>query len=225
MDRRKTRRTWLLALAWAATFVAALAIDTTSATLVRDHVSSSLAVRRVLRSVWYLGHIGTCAAIGVILCVVHAHRWRAGLVFWASGLTAGALYALVKWCVGRTRPFKGVDAFELQPFVGGIRALFIGMPNSTFPSGHATLVFAMAACLHRFYPRIGWLFYTLASCVAVARVLRGAHYLSDVVAGAGVGLISAWLVLEVARNSGFIPPADAKPKANLIDPSAALRGR
>ena len=80
----------------------------------------------------------------------------------------------------------------------------------------------MAACLHRFYPWWRWLFYAIATLVAIQRVSRGAHYPSDVVAGAGLGLISAWLVLEVAQNRGLIPPSEVKPEANSTDPSAAL---
>ncbi|AEY93806.1 hypothetical protein SHJG_8541 [Streptomyces hygroscopicus subsp. jinggangensis 5008] len=38
-----------------------------------------------------------------------------------------------------------------------------------------------------------------AALVAVERVQSGAHYPSDVAAGAAIGLVSAWLVRQLPR--------------------------
>ena len=221
---RKPHRTWLLPLVWAAVFVLALAIDVPLATWVHDNKWSDRGIRKAHRLLFYLGNFWASGVIGLLLGFFHAWRWRAAIVLWLSGATGGVFYALLKWAVGRTRPFKGNAAFELEPFAGGPWTLFVPRGDVAFPSGHATLAFAMAVCLYRFYPRWRWrwLFYVIATLIAIQRVSRGAHYPSDVVAGAGLGLISAWLVLEVARNHGFIPPAEAKPEANSTEPSAAL---
>jgi membrane-associated phospholipid phosphatase len=197
------RRCTAWIVGWAVLFAVCLALDTRAVVFVRDHLYSN-DLRPVLRAFWWVGHIGTTIGIAVLLSFIHPWRWRAGAYLLVSGLFGAALYAILKWSVGRIRPFKGVDAFELQPFGGGMRGLFIGVPNATFPSGHATLVFLMAACLHRMYPRWGWAFYTIAALVGVSRVIRGAHYPSDVVAGAGVGTFTAWFIWTLARRHGLI---------------------
>lgn len=62
----------------------------------------------------------------------------------------------------------------------------------SFPSGHATTAFALAATVgfiseRWFYPALA-----LATAIAVSRVTGGVHYPSDVLAGAIVGLIGAY---------------------------------
>src|SRR5579863_6534066 len=57
----------------------------------------------------------------------------------------------------------------------------------SFPSGHTTTAFAVAASLGVFYPGLlpGLLF--CAASVALSRILLGMHFLSDVLAGAALG--------------------------------------
>jgi undecaprenyl-diphosphatase len=57
----------------------------------------------------------------------------------------------------------------------------------SFPSGHTTTAFAVAASLGVFYPGVlpGLLF--CAASVALSRILLGMHFLSDVLAGAALG--------------------------------------
>jgi undecaprenyl-diphosphatase len=69
----------------------------------------------------------------------------------------------------------------------------------SFPSGHSTLMFAVAFVLGQRYPKLRWLFYLIAAAVATTRVLLRKHYPSDVFAGAAVGLLAAMLAVALAR--------------------------
>ena len=64
--------------------------------------------------------------------------------------------------------------------------------DSAFPSGHSSSIFATATSLSYAY---GWLAgvpaFTLATAISAARVSENTHWLSDVVAGAGIGMFWA----------------------------------
>ncbi len=61
----------------------------------------------------------------------------------------------------------------------------------SFPSGHTITAFAVAISLAHFYPDLGIGLLFCALSVAASRILLGMHFLSDVVAGAGIGTILA----------------------------------
>jgi undecaprenyl-diphosphatase len=67
----------------------------------------------------------------------------------------------------------------------------------SFPSGHAVTGFALAYVLSRAYPKASPLFYLLAIMIALSRVYLATHFLSDVVAGAAVGLLAGWTVCRL----------------------------
>jgi membrane-associated phospholipid phosphatase len=72
-----------------------------------------------------------------------------------------------------------------------------GEPNS-FPSGHTSVAFALAHFMHKEYgERSVWYSigaYSCAATVGFMRVAKNAHWISDVVAGAGFGILSTELV-------------------------------
>jgi membrane-associated phospholipid phosphatase len=73
-----------------------------------------------------------------------------------------------------------------------------GENNLSFPSGHASNAFTLAAVAERHYGwKAGLPAYTLASLVAVSRLKRNKHYLSDVMAGATLGYIVGRTVVRV----------------------------
>ena len=78
------------------------------------------------------------------------------------------------------------------------RAAHVLRPDSSaynsFPSGHTAEAFAAAALLseefgHR-YKWVPYFSYGVASAVGVLRMANNKHYISDVLVGAGVGMLS-----------------------------------
>ena len=71
--------------------------------------------------------------------------------------------------------------------------------DASFPSDHASAAFGIAVAVLLIDPLVGAAFLTLAVLIGVGRVLVGAHYPSDVLAGAAVGTFSAVLVVRLGR--------------------------
>ena len=101
---------------------------------------------------------------------------------------AGLVEFTLKHLVGRPRP----DA-ALAVTAGLLGPSWVHDVDS-FPSGHATSVFAVAAVFGAYYPRLRLPLYALGAAIALGRVYLERHYLSDVVAGAALGvLVAVWL--------------------------------
>jgi undecaprenyl-diphosphatase len=107
---------------------------------------------------------------------------------------------LLKWVVGRGRPFVGgeADAFNFRHF-GGTEAF------ASFPSGHANTAFALAFAVSALWPQARPVMMAYAVAIALSRLVLLAHHPSDVVAGALVGVIGAMAVRYwfAARRLGF----------------------
>ena len=107
---------------------------------------------------------------------------------------------VIKWMVGRGRPFVGGEAnvFNFRHF-GGTEAF------ASFPSGHAVTSFALALAVSALWPRARLVMIVYAIAIALSRLVLLAHHPSDVVAGALVGVIGAMAVRYwfAARRLGF----------------------
>lgn len=66
--------------------------------------------------------------------------------------------------------------------------------SSSFPSGHTAAAFGFAGAVAPVWPAAGAACGVSAAVVAAERIHSGAHYPSDVAAGAVIGLIAAALV-------------------------------
>jgi membrane-associated phospholipid phosphatase len=94
----------------------------------------------------------------------------------------------IKLLAGRQRPTSpGAGDFEGPRELGG---------HSSFPSGHTSAAFAMAEVMASRHPKDKWLYYGLASAVGFARVRKRAHFPSDVLVGAAVGMYAADRTLQ-----------------------------
>jgi membrane-associated phospholipid phosphatase len=138
---------------------------------------------------------------GVLVWGVAAHDpdvRHAGIRLAASLALAAAAAEGLKFALGRERPGVAADAYRFDPFTfdGG------------FPSGHATMAFAMAASLADDIDR-GWAtagLYAAATAVAASRVYDREHWVSDVAGGALAGVAAAKLASGRWRVFGIRPP-------------------
>ncbi len=116
-----------------------------------------------------------------------------GFLF-AAIAASGLVVDLLKIIVGRTRP-KLLFASGAYDF-----GWFGLVPDDwSFPSGHAATAAALMTALWCLWPRPLLLYIFGTALVAASRVVTGAHYLSDVVAGAVIAVlvtraIALWLL-------------------------------
>jgi undecaprenyl-diphosphatase len=79
-----------------------------------------------------------------------------------------------------------------RPFVGsGSETIFFVRDMTSFPSGHAATLFALAGALYFYHEGAGYAFFCCALLVSAARVAVGVHFPIDVAAGALIGLAVA----------------------------------
>ncbi len=161
------------------------------------------------KSVWFLVPIALMlAAIAALASpalprmsqrVLAAVAVRLGFLFLAIGLP-GLCFVAVKRLVGRARPLVGGIA---EPFL--YRPLGWNVEYASLPSGHATDAFAIAMAIGALWPRTRAIMWTYAVVIAVSRVVLTAHFPSDVLAGAAVGVVGALLVRDwfAARGLAF----------------------
>lgn len=188
---------------WCIAMGAAFYVDRPVATWVRDHPPvnkndhrTHLVLDTLKRPGWFPFTLCIAALVGVL----HTRQLTAAAAVALSGIVGGLAYCIIKWTVGRHRPVTAIAPFQLHPFPGGIRGLFVSEPGLSFPSGHATLAFATAMCLAMLLPRWSVVFFVIAIATAIERVIENAHYVSDVVAGAGLGVMAgSWVTSGVFR--------------------------
>lgn len=123
---------------------------------------------------------------------------RAGGRLAATLALAGAASTATKFLFGRPRPSETDEADVFAPFSG----------EDAMPSGHSTIAFALATALaddiQETWASVG--LYSLAAGVAWSRLNDDRHWLSDVAAGAVVGITSAKLVNGRWRLFHLRPP-------------------
>jgi len=88
-----------------------------------------------------------------------------------------------------------------RPFIENNVNLLIEHPaSSSFPSGHAIFYFAFSTLVYFYNKKLGTLFLIATTLIALSRVYAGLHWPSDVLAGAVIGIFSAWLVKNISKS-------------------------
>ena len=101
-------------------------------------------------------------------------------------------YVVLKFVFGRQNP-----AAYYQSHITGTFHLFRGDDGSSFPSGHMMLAAAFLGVFIRLYPRARIASLFLLVVAAVAMVAGDWHYVSDLIAGAFLGLTAGLMAGEL----------------------------
>jgi len=87
-----------------------------------------------------------------------------------------------------------------RPFIENNISLLLEHPaTSSFPSGHAAFYFAFSALVYFYNKKLGALFLIATLVLSLSRVYVGVHWPLDILAGALVGIFSAWLVKNISK--------------------------
>jgi membrane-associated phospholipid phosphatase len=123
---------------------------------------------------------------------------RSGVRVLSSVVVAGVTTGIMKEVAGRMRPSETTDPYVFKPFTH----------NDAFPSGHATMAFVLATSLgQEIHNRwVSAALYAGATGTAWSRLNDHKHWLSDVMAGAAVGITAAKVMKGRWRVFGLGPP-------------------
>ncbi len=128
--------------------------------------------------------------------------------FWWTGLILGWFFSNTFWKQWETVEFFGTLGLAglvlLAKFLirrkrpeGDWGEIYRNTDPHSFPSGHAARAFLIAVVASALAPTwLALLLWAWAPLVALARVAMGVHYLSDIVAGALMGVIVGLLGLQ-----------------------------
>jgi len=111
-------------------------------------------------------------------------------------ILSGVVTQILKHLVGRPRPKMLLfdhDSLDLNLFT-------FNSSFHSFPSGHASTIFSIVFVFYFLFPGIKKYIISVGIFIALTRLIIGAHYLSDVIAGSAV----SYFVFIFLRNKFFI---------------------
>jgi hypothetical protein len=138
-----------------------------------------------------LAFVGACAGAGWIFKDQKLKDTALEAV--EAFLAANAVGTVVKYSIGRSRPYAENGKRAFQPFSFKIS-------RSSFPSGHTTGAFALASVFASRYgsPWVGAAAYGAASAAGLQRVYSDKHWASDVFFGAVLGAATGRAVVRLS---------------------------
>jgi undecaprenyl-diphosphatase len=168
------------------------AIDENLLTLIQQN-ASTLFLDKIMPIISFLGNAGLIwIAAGIVMTATKKHR-KMGIAVLLS-LVLCALFGniLIKPLIGRIRPCD----------INGDIVLLIKRPHDfSFPSGHTMASFGAAVTMLIYNRKIGAAAILLAVLIGFSRLYLYVHYPSDVLAGAVLGTIMAFISACIVRSA------------------------
>ncbi len=114
---------------------------------------------------------------------------RKSLFIFSTVAVSGILVDIIKVIAGRFRPVlyfnRGLFGFDF---------FRIDSDYLSFPSGHSATAMSFMVALGRLFPEFRYFFYVAGIVIASSRAVITAHYLSDVLVGGLIGVMTAILL-------------------------------
>jgi len=184
---------WLLiALVVILAIAASFYFDATVRHWVTEH--SNRTVKAVMRNISRYGDWPEHVLAGLLLVAVAAwrgnKRWvEIGLTMMVACALAGIVARGVKIGAGRARPSV---KHEL-----GWHGPRLSSKYNSFPSGHTAASTAFFGVLVFTRRRLAFVLLSIPFLIAASRMYVAAHFLSDVICGAVIGILCAWFCARV----------------------------
>ena len=141
--------------------------------------------------------LGYLLVLGIIILFVANRRKYLNLAVVSIGsaiIGRGIFVTTIRFFYEHPRPFMVFD---------NINKLIDHDVTSSFPSGHATFFFALAAGVYLYNKKLGVIYFVLAGLIGFARVFAGVHLPYDIVSGFVVGILSGLLIQFLITKSAF----------------------
>jgi membrane-associated phospholipid phosphatase len=123
--------------------------------------------------------------------LIRTKRWHRAILVTVGVGGAAAITSILKLIFARDRP----ELWQVLEYES----------TYSFPSGHATLSFALALCIVLLLWHTKWRWYiasvalTYIAIIGFSRLYLGVHYPTDILAGwivAGIWVVTTWRVLQ-----------------------------
>jgi len=161
-------------------------------------------IRSILKDISKLG-IATFYLLFAAVCFVFfrfikkKRLWsnRALFVFLSISFS-GILVLIVKFIFGRYRP-----RMFLEEQLYGFQFFQLKGKLTSFPSGHASTIVALMLALYFISPKYRVIYFIIAFVIVISRVLVCHHYLTDVVFGSYLAVVTTVCIKHFMEKSGL----------------------
>ena len=204
ITRAQPRRVWIALVVMAViALVAGFFLDQATAHWINVHCSPGF--KRVMGIVSRVGDWPAHVIAGMIgIAIAFAAKSKAWVRIFMAMIIAMALAGLsgrvIKIATGRARPSVNTEAHWNGPRLSS--------KYHAFPSGHTATSTAFFVTLFLTRKKIGAALLLIPILIALSRMVVGAHYLSDVIFAAILGVVCALLIrrwLSIEKSGPVIP--------------------
>ncbi|MGQ9500325.1 MAG: phosphatase PAP2 family protein [Dissulfurimicrobium sp.] len=167
----------------------------------------------------FIGYGLTLIVGALLLCIIgkfiNQKLYESGKLLFISLISAGIVVNIIKHLIGRARPRLTDNLVFIGPSIKG--------GYDSFPSGHTTLAFCFAYILSMYYPRYRVMLYGFAVLIGFERIEDMAHFPSDVLIGAIIGvLVGKAISAFILKSSRPLPRLESEGHIEHQGPSQGV---